>query len=89
MADPFVFTEEDKVTLVLARVLYLKNCIYRGERPNPDHLHTGSPVFRSTSRTVINLLGYGEGVLDDLLAEVEVLYTQAVKNHEANNNTAA
>ena len=84
MPDPFEFTEEDKITLVLARILYLKNCMYKGDKPNPDHLHTGSPVFRSTARTVVNLLGYGDGVLDDLIAEAETLFQQAVKNYESN-----
>ena len=87
MPDPFEFSEEDKITLVLARILYLKNVMYKRERPNPDPLHSGSPVFRSTARTVVNLLGYGDGVLEDLIAEAETLYQNATKEYET--STAA
>ena len=87
MSDPFEFSEEDKIVLVLARILYLKNVMYKGERPNPDPLHTGFPVFKSTARTVVNLLGYSSDTLDDLLAEAEMLYTNAMKDYET--STAA
>lgn len=87
MPDPFEFTEEDKIVIVLARVLYLKNVAHKRERPNPDPLHTGSPVFRSTARTVVALLGYGDDTLDDLVAEAEALYQTATKEYET--STAA
>jgi hypothetical protein len=87
--DPFNLSEEDKIIIVLARVLYLKNVIHRNERPNADPLHTGTPVFKNTARTAISLLGYGDGVLEDLLAESALLYDAALKNHESTHNTAA
>lgn len=87
MPDPFEFTEDDKIVIVLARVLYLKNVAHKRERPNPDPLYTGSPVFKSTARTVVNLLGYGDDTLDDLVAESELLYQNAIKDYET--STAA
>ena len=87
MSDPFEFSEEDKIILVLARILYLKNVMHKGERPNPDPLVTGTAVFKSTARTVVNLLGYSDDTLDDLLAEAEMLYTNAMNDYET--STAA
>lgn len=89
MSDPFQFSEEDKVVLVLARILYLKHVIHRGEEPNPDPLFAGSPVHKSVARTCVSLLEYPDGVLNDLIAEAQVLFDSAVKIHKDKTNTAA
>lgn len=89
MPNPFDLSEEDKVAILLARVLYLKNCIYKGEKPNPSTLHTGSAVYKNTAYTCINLLGYPDDALDALLAEAELLYESAVKSTDSDKESAA
>ena len=87
-SDPFSFTEDEKVIILLARIFYLKACIYKKERPHPDPLHTGQSVLRTNALTAVDLLGYDEGSVSRLTAEANDLLATAQRVYE-DNKTAA
>jgi hypothetical protein len=88
MSDPFKFTDEDKVAILLARVFYLAGCVHKGERPSPDMLHTGQSVFRKNAETAVGLLGFDNDAIENLVDAAERLYNEAVSKATPNHITA-
>ena len=87
--NPFDLSQEERVSILLARVLYLKTCIFKGEKPNPHPLYTGPNVVMQNARTAVDLLGFDEEQTEsDLIKCGDLLFEQATRPFAAEAVTA-
>ena len=76
-ADPFAFSEEDKVITLLARSFYLSTCKHKQQKPSQNILDSGPSVTQQYARLAVDALGFDEGAIGDLLAVNDRLYKEA------------